>query len=180
MGRAGAASHPALAADNHGQRHRRPTRLSAGRVTAPTSLTTTRSQVESLPAQRQLILGHPTPRQGCSLPLASLTRRPPAALDVERGPRPDACQQLGREDRAIHVPHRAGSTGLQRTTTGSLRPTMSWPSPLSQPERIARMCLIRPPWPGAATRDENRVARPSSALLGAAEPVDTRAILLSG
>src|SRR5918993_5568042 len=32
--------------------------------------------------------------------------------------------------------------------------------------------LIRPPWPGAATRDENRVARPSSALLGATEPVD--------
>jgi len=36
--------------------------------------------------------------------------------------------------------------------------------------------LIRPPWPGAATRDENRVARPCSALLGAAEPVATRAI----
>src|SRR5215207_8932756 len=31
---------------------------------------------------------------------------------------------------------------------------------------------IRPPWPGAATRDENRVARPSSAFLGAREPVD--------
>jgi hypothetical protein len=31
---------------------------------------------------------------------------------------------------------------------------------------------IRPPWPGAATRDENRAARPSSALLGATEPVD--------
>src|SRR5215211_6789483 len=34
------------------------------------------------------------------------------------------------------------------------------------------MCLIGPAWPGAATRDENRVARPSSAFLGAAEPVD--------
>src|SRR5215217_7198825 len=32
--------------------------------------------------------------------------------------------------------------------------------------------LIRPPWPGAATRDENRAARPSSAFLGAREPVD--------
>src|SRR5215218_8166636 len=32
--------------------------------------------------------------------------------------------------------------------------------------------LIRPPWLGAATRDENRVARPSSAFLGAREPVD--------
>ena len=29
------------------------------------------------------------------------------------------------------------------------------------------------PWPGAATMDENQVARPRSALLGAAEPVDT-------
>jgi hypothetical protein len=33
---------------------------------------------------------------------------------------------------------------------------------------------------GAATRAENRVARPGSALLGVAEPVDTRAILVSG
>src|SRR5919197_4841889 len=32
--------------------------------------------------------------------------------------------------------------------------------------------LIRPAWLGAATRDENRVARPSSAFLGAREPVD--------
>ena len=37
---------------------------------------------------------------------------------------------------------------------------------------LGRRSLIRPPWPGAATRDENRVARLSSALLGAAEPVD--------
>src|SRR5215218_1630091 len=32
--------------------------------------------------------------------------------------------------------------------------------------------LIRPAWLVAATRDENRVARPSSAFLGAREPVD--------
>src|SRR5215207_2380755 len=32
---------------------------------------------------------------------------------------------------------------------------------------LSRGLLIRPPWPGAATRDENRVARPSSAFLGA-------------
>src|SRR5918993_1770702 len=37
---------------------------------------------------------------------------------------------------------------------------------------MPRICLIRPAWPGAATRDENRVARPSSAFLGAREPVD--------
>src|SRR5512132_1701455 len=37
---------------------------------------------------------------------------------------------------------------------------------------VSPRLLIRPPWPGAATRDENRWARPSSALLGAAEPVD--------
>src|SRR5512132_3458960 len=37
---------------------------------------------------------------------------------------------------------------------------------------LGRRSLIRPAWLGAATRDENRVARPSSALLGAAEPVD--------
>src|SRR5215217_6012452 len=29
----------------------------------------------------------------------------------------------------------------------------------------SRRSLIRPPWPGVATRDENRVARPSSALV---------------
>jgi hypothetical protein len=42
----------------------------------------------------------------------------------------------------------------------------------------SRRSLIRPAWPGAATRDENRWARPSSAL-GAAEPVGTRAIYFS-
>jgi hypothetical protein len=43
----------------------------------------------------------------------------------------------------------------------------------------SRHFRLRPPWPGAATRDENRWARPSSALLGAAEPVATRAIFVS-
>src|SRR5215211_168450 len=37
---------------------------------------------------------------------------------------------------------------------------------------LVRRSLIRPPWPVAATRDENRWARPSSAFLGAREPVD--------
>src|SRR5918993_5945583 len=37
---------------------------------------------------------------------------------------------------------------------------------------VSPRLLIRPAWPGAATRDENRGARPSSAFLGAREPVD--------
>jgi hypothetical protein len=46
--------------------------------------------------------------------------------------------------------------------------------PAKRPDSTAlgRPSLIRPPWPGAATRDENRWARPSSAFLGAREPVD--------
>src|SRR5829696_4360618 len=36
---------------------------------------------------------------------------------------------------------------------------------------LSRRSLIRPPWPGAATRDENRAARPSSALLVRQSPL---------
>src|SRR5215203_4137493 len=46
--------------------------------------------------------------------------------------------------------------------------------PAQRPDSTAlgRRPLIRPSWPGAATRDENRVARLSSAFLGVREPVD--------
>jgi hypothetical protein len=62
-------------------------------------------------SQQQRILGHPTPRQGCSLPLASLRDGPRPALDPGRGPQPGACQQPGSQDRAISVLYGASTRG---------------------------------------------------------------------
>jgi hypothetical protein len=82
-------------------------------------------------------------------------------------------------------PHRPDTAGLLpaegRAKNASLAPDAQR-RPGNTPVRTALSprYLIRPPWPGAATRDENRAARPSSALLGAAEPVATRAIFVSG
>jgi hypothetical protein len=54
-------------------------------------------------------------------------------------------------------------------TAGSPHPCgiYGWARPATRLDSAAlsRRYLIRPSWPGAATRDENRVARPSSALV---------------
>jgi hypothetical protein len=55
---------------------------------------------------------NPRPPQPKSRVLASARiapRRPPAALDPGRDPRPEACQQPGRQDRAISMPYGAST-----------------------------------------------------------------------
>src|SRR5215218_6787896 len=66
----------------------------------------------------------------------------------------------------LYSPHPYGTYGPAR------------PGRTRDSKALGHRSLIRPPWPGAATRDENRWARPSSAL-GAVEPVATRAIFVS-
>jgi hypothetical protein len=75
----------------------------------------------------------------------------------------------------VHTPSESSGTQRSPAVHHSRR---SWAR--SWTNRTGCRTLIRPPWPWAATRDENRAARPSSALLGAAEPVATRAIFVSG
>jgi hypothetical protein len=66
-----------------------------------------------------------------------------------RAHRPSWCQRRqGRTavvlaGRATRVPHRTDNPGIERTTTVTTTPSMSWPSPHDQPERIPRICLIR-------------------------------------
>jgi hypothetical protein len=79
------------------------------------------------------------------------------------------------------------SSALSRLTSfpseGSPHPCATYgvagPAEMLDSMALSRPSLIRPPWLGAATRDENRWARPSSAL-GAAEPVGTRTIFVLG
>jgi hypothetical protein len=86
---------------------------------------------------------------------------------------PLAAAKATRSRIALYAPRRGSPCPCG--TYGVARPGRTLDS-----TALRRRSLIRPPWPGAATRDENRAARPSSALLGAAEPVATRAIFVSG
>lgn len=50
----------------------------------------------------------PRSRSRVPAPARIAPRRPPVALDLGRGPRPGTCQQPGRQDRTIRVPHMSG------------------------------------------------------------------------
>jgi len=53
----------------------------------------------------------PRPTSRVLAPACIAPRRPAAALDPGRVPRPGACQQPGRQDRAISVPYGAVAYG---------------------------------------------------------------------
>jgi hypothetical protein len=83
-----------------------------------------------LPAQQQRILGLPIPGSRVLASARIAPRRPPAALDPGRGPRPEACQQPGRQDHAISMPYSAStrssdgqsrSSDLRRSSMGEGR-----------------------------------------------------------
>src|SRR5215217_343861 len=96
-----------------------------------------------------------------------------AALDVC----PPTAEPSGPGPRLVHNP--SEPSGSQRSPTVSSGTSFAQATDAILGKQALGRTLIRSPWPGAATRDENRAARPSSALLGATEPVATRAIFLS-
>jgi hypothetical protein len=99
-----------------------------------------------------------------------LIDRPGGRSDPRRRAYPTILQS---SDRHVGQPGLPAPLGTRSLRTHNFAPdARRRPAETAIRTALSPRYLIRPAWPVAATMDENRCARPSSALLGASEPVD--------